>query len=269
MKDIVEAALNHQESFERADDSDTDEFGDPELALIGFGSTGQQIVQQGLDDRSPDPGALGVDTFHVHDSDELSTEARDTDYVILVGDGDDHQLLTDIGRKLGEEPTSIAIPIPVTEAPVETVATVSATIPCSNTHAQELATDLLRILAGEMQVSPPVGFYRDLRTVGRIHGCREKLDRDEFATSPKEFADELVAETLSNPLHTAVDDDSTHVFSILHAGGEVTLKEFDAVRNAIGNRIVTDGGAEYAAADTTAGMDSTDRLTVCTSPLRN
>jgi len=265
MKDIVEAALNSQERFEGDDDSDAEEFGDPEIALIGFGNAGTQFIQEGLDERSPDPEALGLETHHVHRSHEFPTGPRDVDYAILVGNAADHDLLTDIGRKLGEEPTSIAIPILTTETPVETVETVNTSIPCSHTHAQELVTDLLRILAKEVQVSPPAGFYQNLRTVGRIHGFRGKLDRSEFGKSPTEYADALVTETLSNPFHSAVDNDSTHLLSILHADDEVTLEEFDAVRDAIADHFNTDSGSVHAAADTTADTDPRYRLTVCTS----
>jgi len=118
---------------------------------------------------------------------------------------------------------------------VKPVETVNATIPCNQTNVQELGTDLLVTLAGHTRISPPVQFYRDLETIGQVQGFRAQQTRDGSARQPAEFAAQLVTDALENPLTTVDTDNNTseHFFSLLHSGEEVTLEEFDAVRNKI------------------------------------
>jgi len=103
MKDIVEAALEHQKSVDDSDHQDTNEFGDPHVSVIGYGDIGAQIIQHGWDRRYVDSEYPHVETHHLQRGEELPSEPRDADYAILVGDSADEELAVEIGDALPDE----------------------------------------------------------------------------------------------------------------------------------------------------------------------
>lgn len=259
MKDIVEDALDRANRVDSADEldgeTDPDEFGEPRLTLLGYGSAGAELLQQGWASDYPN-----VDTHHVQRAEELRDSSIDADYAILVGDAGDRDLAAAIGEGLSERTTSVAVSISTRESPVGSVETANATIPCPRIRADELVTDLLAVLPGRTRVSPPIQFYDRLRTVGRVHGFRGERER---ADSPAEqFAAELVDDALANPFDAGSGDASEHFFSFLRADDAVTLETFDALRNGITDRFGTDTGSGSFAVDTTGDTGADYRLTL-------
>lgn len=262
MKDIVEAALEHQDDLEVDAEPNANEFGEPQVALIGYGNLGAEIIQQGWDSRYPNRKYPEAHTHHVQCVEELPESTRNADYVILTGSANDHRIAAEIGDALSRGTTSIAIPIRTTANPIETPETINATIPCNQTHVQELATDLLTILAGRIEISPHPRFYNKLRTIGRIHGFRGQQGRDSSEISQDEFAEQLVADTLANPVDYEDSHSAEHYISFLHAGEGLTLGEAEAVRNEIATELGVDMEKMLLAVDATKEMGTKYRLIV-------
>lgn len=259
MKDIVEEAIENAESADRADELDGDTsstgFGEPELSLVGFGRVGAELLQREWMSDYPD-----VETHHRQRGDERQHGSIDTDYTILVGSTDEHELAAAIGERLPAGTTSVAVPISTPESPAASVETANATIPCPRAYADELVGDLLAVLSGRTWVSPPPQFYTRLRTAGRVNGFRGRRERAD--SQPDLFAERLVTDALGNPFDTGDTDASDHLFSLFRADDAVTLETFDAVRNEVTDRFGTDTGTESFAVDTTADTGAAYRLTL-------
>lgn len=259
MKDIVEDALENAESDYSGDEldgePDSEGFGEPRLALFGYGRVGAELIEGEWVSEYPD-----VETHHRQRGDERHDGSIGAEYAILVGDTNDHELAAAIGERVPDGTTSIAVPISTPESRAESVESVDATIPCPRAHADELAGDLLAALSGRTRISPPPQFYTRLHTAGRVHGFRGQRERTD--SPPDQFAETLVTDALANPFGTGAIDASDHFFSLFHADGAATLETFDAVRNEITDRFGSDTGSEPFAVDTTADPGAAYRLTL-------
>jgi len=262
MKDIVEAALANAESSDSDEEVDSTDFGEPEIHLVGYGETGADIIQAGLDSRYPAPTYPDAEFHHIQHIDELPANAIDADYAILVGSADEHVMATGIGDALSDKTTSIAIPIDTAESPARTVETVNATVPCTRSHVQELATVILVILTGHTEISPPPRFYQELQSIGRMQGYRGEQVRTSGDPSPAEFAERLVTDALSNPFGVSDSHDAEHFISLLEGGRELTLEEVEAVRDELSDAVGASAERELVAVEITEDMESKCRLTV-------
>lgn len=268
MKDIVEKALDHREHREGDETTDGNEFGEPQLWLIGYGDDSAQLIEQGWDSRYPHPKYPDVDSCHINNIEELPEAATAADYVILAGSTEDESVAEAIGDALADDTTSIAISLPTGDTPTNTIGSVNTTIACNPDYVQELATDVLTILTGRIEISPPTQFYDTLQTTRQLHGFRGQQSRDDSEGSPDQFAAQLVTDTLSKPLAIGGNTKTEHVLSFLHAGEDLTLREATTIRTELATNL--DGGSERAllAVDATPEMKGTFRLTtLCQSPV--
>ncbi len=262
MKDIVEAALANAESYDSDVEVDSTEFGEPEIHLVGYGETGADIIQEGLDSPYPASYYPDVETHHIQHIDEPPANAIDADYAILVGSADEHVLATGIGDVLSDNTTSIAIPIDTAESPARTVGTVNATVPCTRSRVQAGVTVILVILMGHTEISPPPRFYQELQSIGRMQGFRGEQARTQGGSSPAQFAKRLVTEALSNPFGASDSLDAEHFISFLEGGEELTLEEVEAVRDELSDAVGASAERELVAVEVTEHMESRCRLTV-------
>ncbi len=260
MKDIVADALAHAENVESDETTDSEEFGEPRVALLGYGSAGRAIIDKGWDSRYPHPKYPDTDTHHIPSLEALPSDVLDADYAILAGSADDHTLATNIGARLTGDTTSIALPFGPTADTVRTVETTNVTIPCAQKQIRELATDILTLLAGRIKMSPPPRFYHELQTIGRLRGFRGQQKQKSADMRPNEFAQLLISDALSTPIDTGAVTD--HFISFLNAGPDVTLRETDSIRTEIANELGTDPERELLAVDVSEDMGQNYRLTM-------
>lgn len=261
MDDIVDDALERR-GPEREDEQGPDEFGEPRFTLLGYGAVGAEIVRQGWDSRYPRPEHPDADVHRTRGAGELPAGVEDADYVVLTGGTADRGVAAAIGETLADGTTSIAVPVRTTGGPVGPVPTVDATLPCDRDHVRGLATDLLTVLTGRIEISPPPRSYRELRSIGRVYGFRGQRDRNGPDTSVDEFADRLVADALANPVDAVDHEGTEHYLSLLRAGDDLTLREADAVRAEIAAELDVGARSTVLAVDATEGTGTAYRLTV-------
>lgn len=261
VNDIVEDALEAAESADSGgvtdNEPDPEGFGEPRLALLGYGRVGAEVLQREWVRDYPD-----VDTRHVQRAEAGRNSTIEADYAILVGGADDHDLAAAIGAAVPDETTSIAVPISTPESPVGNVETANATVSCPRARARELVTDLLAVLHRRTRISPLPQFYDRLRTVGRVHGFRGQQERLDSELPPTVFAEKLVSDALANPFDTGWSDASDHFFSLFRADDEATLETFDAVRDEVTDRFGGGDGLELFAVDTTGEPGAEYQLTL-------
>ena len=288
MTDIVEDAIAGKEAIEdgeRTDSeesdcrkgagtgerSDTVDFDEPRVCLVGYGDRGAEVVERGWDDRYPDPKYPDAATHRVEHSGALPRSVTTADHVIMVGHATDHELAESIGDVLSDETTSIAVPVLVVNEPTDHVGSVDATIPCGPDHVRGLITDVLTLLTARIELSPPPRIYDEIRSVGGLRGHRGRRCRDDSTASPGDYARRLVNDSLASPVAPdapgssvapGADRGAEHVVGLLSTDATVTFEMAEAVQEVLSTKLNVGAESILFAVDATANPEAGDRLTV-------